>query len=189
MDIHDILKIAGGLGALLLFIPMAAQTMREDGAGQSFATWILWAALDSILTISTMLRHGNFLLPLGFAIGGILMTVLLLVKGRREWNRLDTVILGLVVVCLVAWMVGGARTAIVASTLATSIATTPGLIELWRRPNRTVANLWGIYTVTNFIAFLGGTAMSIEERFAPAIFTVLSLLMFIAGRRKLKNPQ
>ena len=184
MDIHDILKIAGGVGALLLFIPMAIQTVKENGAGQNFATWILWAALDTILAISTIMKHGNYLLPLGFSIGGILMTVLLLVKRRFAWEKLDYVILALVVVCLVVWYTSGARTAIVASTLATSVATIPGLIELWKRPQRRVADIWGAYSIANALAFFGGTAMSIEEKFTPAIFTVLSLLMFVAGRRR-----
>lgn len=185
MDVHEILRIAGGVGALLLFIPMAQQIVRENGAGQSFATWLLWAAMDSIVTASTIVRHGNYYLPLGFAIGGVAMTILLLMKGRFAWARLDSVIAVLVVVCIVAWKVGGARTAIVASTLATSIATVPGLVEIWRNPNRTVANIWGAYAFVNFLAFLGGTAMTIEERFTPAIFTVLSLVMFLGGRRQL----
>jgi hypothetical protein len=184
MDIHEILKIAGGALALLLFIPMARQILKENGAGQSFATWFLWAVMDSILAASTIVRHGNYYLPLGFAIGGVAMTILLLAKRRYAWTRLDTVIAVLVVICAVAWEIGGARTAIVASTLATSIATIPGLVELWRHPNRTVANIWGVYAFANFIAFLGGTAMTIEERFTPAIFTALSFLMFLAGRRK-----
>lgn len=184
MDIHEILKIAGGVGTLLLFIPMAMQILKDDGAGQSFATWILWAAMDSILAASTIIRHGNFFLPLGFAIGGVAMTILLLSKRRYSWALLDTIILALVVGCIITWEIGGARTAIVASTLATSIATIPGLIELWRNPQRVVGNIWGAYAITNFLAFLGGTAMTIEERFTPAIFTVLSFLMFVAGRRK-----
>lgn len=184
MDVHEILKIAGGVLALLLFIPMALQILNEHGAGQSFATWILWAAMDSILAASTIVRHGNYFLPLGFAIGGVVMTILLLAKRRYAWSQLDNAILVLVVICVVAWKFGGARTAIVASTLATGIATVPGLVELWRRPNRTVGNIWGAYTLANFLAFLGGTAMTIEERFTPVIFTFLSLLMFLAGRRK-----
>lgn len=184
MDIHEILKIAGGVSALLLFIPMAFQILRDNGAGQNFATWILWAAMDSILAASTIIRHGNYFLPLGFAIGGVAMTILLLAKGRVAWVRLDTVILILVIGCLVAWYLGGARTAIVASTLATSIATIPGLIELWKNPQPTVANIWGAYVISNGLAFFGGTANSIEERFTPAIFTVLSFAMFVAGHKK-----
>jgi hypothetical protein len=49
MDFHEALKISGGTLALLLFIPMAFQILKDDGAGQSFATWILWAVMDFIL--------------------------------------------------------------------------------------------------------------------------------------------
>jgi hypothetical protein len=185
MDIHEVLKITAGVIALLLFIPMAFQIVKDNGAGQSFATWFLWAIMDSILAASTIAGHGNFFLPLGFAIGGVAMTILLLIKRRFAWTRLDTVILALVVLCLMAWKISGARTAIVASTLATSIATIPGLVELWRNPQRTVANIWGAYVLANGLAFFGGTAMTIEERFTPAIFTVLSFVMFIAGHRRL----
>ena len=187
VDIHNILKIIGGVGTVLLFIPMAIQTVKENGAGQSFATWILWAALDTILAISTIMKDGNYLLPLGFSIGGVAMTVLLLLKRRFAWEKLDNLVLGLVVVCLVVWYLTGARTAIIASTLATSLASIPGLIELWQRPQRRVANLWGWFAITNAVSFFGGTAMSIEEKFTPAIFTVLSLMMFIAGRRNLNR--
>ena len=114
MDIHEILKISGGALALLLFIPMARQILKENGAGQSFATWILWAAMDSILAASTIIRHGNYYLPLGFAIGGVAMTILLLAKKRYAWGKLDTVILILVVVCIAVWEISGARAAIAA---------------------------------------------------------------------------
>lgn len=187
MDLHEILKIAGGALALLLFIPMALQILKDNGAGQSFATWFLWAVMDSILTASTIVRQGNYFLPLGFAIGGVAMTILLLTKRKFAWTRLDTMIASLVAICAVAWEIGGARTAIVASTLATSIATIPGLVELWRHPNRTVGNIWGAYAFANFLAYLGGTAMTIEERFTPAIFTALSFVMFVAGRRRIES--
>jgi hypothetical protein len=184
MDIHNLLKIAGGVGCLVLFIPLAIETMKDGGVGQSFATWILWATLDTILTVSTIVKHGNFLLPLSFAAGGMMMTILLLVKGRFAWGWLDSVVLALVAGCLVGWYLGGARTAIAAATTATSLATIPGLIEMWRSPQRAVGNIWGAYTLANGLSFLGGTAMTIEERFTPAVFTTLSFLMFIASRRR-----
>ncbi|HEU5395844.1 MAG TPA: hypothetical protein VFV81_01665 [Verrucomicrobiae bacterium] len=183
MEIHQILRIAGGVGTLAMFIPMAMEVIKRDGAGQSFSTWFLWAALDSILSLSTIIQHGNFLLPLGYAIGGWLFTVLLLVKGKFSWNRLDNVVLALVLGCLIGWKLAGARIAIVCATLATSLATIPGLVELWRRPQRSVGNVWIGYAVTNALSCAGGTAWTIEERFTPAIFTLLSLMMFAAGRR------
>lgn len=182
MDFHDVLKIAGGVGALALFVPMAIGAVR-DGGGQSFATWILWACLDSILTVSTILQQGNFLLPLGFAVGGWVLTGILLVKGRFAWSRLDTVILVLVLGCLAGWKLGGAQTAIIAATLAICVAGIPGLLELWRQPQRAIGNLWAGYVLANGLAFLGGTAMTVPERFAPALFAAFSLLMFLASRK------
>jgi hypothetical protein len=183
MDFHDFLKITGGIGALALFVPMAVEVVKDGGAGQSFATWMLWAALDTILTVSLFLQHGNYLLPLGFAAGGIALTTLLLVKGRFAWSRMDSVILVLVFGCLIGWKLGGAKTATVAATLGICLAGIPGLIELWRNPQRKVGNIWGWYVLANGLAFLGGTAMTLEERFAPGVFAAYSLLMFFASRR------
>ena len=184
MDFHDFLKIAGGIGALALFVPMAVEMIKDGGAGQSFATWLLWAALDTILTISLFLQRGNYLLPLGFAVGGIVLTTLLLVKGRFAWGRMDSVILALVLGCLIGWRLGGEKTATVAATLGICLAGVPGLVELWRNPQRKVGNIWGWYVLANGLAFLGGTSMTLEERFAPGVFAVFSLLMFVASRRR-----
>ncbi|HLX95211.1 MAG TPA: hypothetical protein VKU37_05660 [Verrucomicrobiae bacterium] len=185
MDIHGVLKMVGGIGVLVLFVPMAVEVLKRGGAGQSFATWILWATLDSILTVSTLQQHGNFLLPLGFALGGWVLTGLLLVKGRFAWGRLDSAILVFVFGCLAGWKLGGARTAIISATLAICLAGLPGLMELWRHPQRAVGNIWAGYVLANGLAFLGGTAMTVEERFAPAMFAAFAMLMFIASRKRI----
>lgn len=184
MGFHEILKTAGGVGTLAMFIPMIREVIRRNGAGQSFSTWLLWSVLDSILAASTMIRHGNYLLPLGYAVGGWVLTALLLSRRRFEWSLLDNIVLALVLGCLIGWKLEGAHMAIVFTTLATVLATIPGLIEMWRRPERTIGNVWVGYILTNFLSFAGGTAMSIEERFSPAIFTILSFMMFLASRRE-----
>jgi hypothetical protein len=183
MNFHDCLKLAGGIGALALFVPMGIRIIKDGGAGQSFATWLLWAALDTILTISLFLQHGNYLLPFGFAAGGIALTILLLVKGRFAWSRMDSLILVLVFGCLAGWNLGGTKTATIAATLGICLAGIPGLIELWRNPQRKVGNIWGWYVLANGLSFWGGTAMTLEERFAPGVFATFSLLMFFAGRK------
>jgi hypothetical protein len=188
MDFHDALKLAGGLGALVLYVPMAFRIIRDGGAGQSFATWLLWAALDTILTISLFFQQGNYLLPLGYAIGGIALTILLLAHGQFAWSRTDNVFLVLVLGCLAGWKLGGARTATIAATLGVCVAGIPGLVELWRNPQRKVGNIWGWYVLANGLSFLGGTAMTVEERFAPAVFAVFSALMVVAAYRKRPMP-
>ena len=184
MDLHGILKLTGGALALLLFIPMIAETVRAGGAGQSFATWLLWAALDVILVGSLIQHHGNFSVMLGFAIGDIALAGLLLWQRRVAWGWFETVILLLVIACLAVWRYGGAREATLASTAGVCLAGLPGFVKLWKAPERKLGNIWAGYALANLLSLFGGTAMTVEERFAPGAFAVFSLAMMLAGYRR-----
>ena len=50
MDLHDLLKLSGGALALLLYAPLIVGAIRENGAGQSYAMWALWAMLNTLIT-------------------------------------------------------------------------------------------------------------------------------------------
>jgi len=184
MDYHQGLKIAGGLLALLLFIPMILGILKDGADGQSCATWLLWGMLDTVLTVSIIEQRGNFLLPLGFAIGDLCLVVLLLAKGRFTWGWFETAILLLVVGCMAAWKFAGPKPATIAATLGICFAGIPGWLAMLKQPQRKVGNVWAGYILANGLSFFGGTAMIIEERFAPGIFAVCSLAMFAASRRK-----
>jgi hypothetical protein len=187
MDLHDILKLTGGLLALALFVPMIVGVVRDGGAGQSFATWILWAVLDTILSTSIILQHGNYFIVLGFAIGGWLMAGLLLWRRRVTWGRFESGVLVLVIACVAAWRFSGALGATMASTLVICVAGIPGLVALWRNPNRKLSRIWTWYVVANGLAFCGGTDWSVAERFAPGAFAVFAVLMLLAARRKARS--
>ena len=179
--------MAGGLLALLLFIPLIAEILKRGPAGQSCATWMLWGALDVIVAVSIIQQHGNFLLPLGFAIGDVALVMLLLAKGRFEWNKFETMILVLVVGCLLAWKFGGDKTATIAATLGIFVAGIPGWKALRKNPQRNVGNIWAGYVAANLLSFFGGTAMTVEERFAPGVFAVCSLALVVASRKQTKT--
>ncbi|HEX4264644.1 MAG TPA: hypothetical protein VH597_09920 [Verrucomicrobiae bacterium] len=187
MDYHQSLKIAGGLVALLLFVPMVLGILKDGADGHSGASWLLWGALDTVLTITIIEQHGNFLLPLGFAIGDVLLVILLLAKGRFQWGRFETVILALVIACIIIWKFSGPKSATIAATLGVCIALLPGLLAMWKRPQRKLGNIWAGYILANVLSFFGGTAMTIEERFAPGVFALCALAMFLASRRKVLN--
>jgi hypothetical protein len=184
MDLHDILKLASGVLTLVLFVPLIVGVVREGGAGQSFATWILWAVLDTILSTSIILQHGNYFVVLGFAIGGWLMAGLLLWRRRVTWGRFESGVLLLVIACVAAWQFSGPVGATVASTLVICVAGIPGLVALWRNPDRKLARIWAWYVVANGLAFFGGTDWSVAERFAPGMFTLFAVLMVLAAWRK-----
>lgn len=184
MDYHQALKIAGGLLALLLFIPMIAGILKCGAEGQSCATWLLWGALDTILTVSLFLREGNYQLPLGFTIGDIALVVLLLSKGEFKWGWFETLILAFVVGCVFVWKLAGPTMAAIASTIGICIAGIPGFLAMWKEPQRKLGNIWAGYTLANGLSFFGGTAMNVEERFAPGMFVICSLAMFAASRKR-----
>jgi hypothetical protein len=184
MDYHEPLKIIGGVFTLLLFIPMIVGVFRDGGVGQSFATWSLWVALDCVLVGSLVVQHGNYFMALGFAIGDTVLASVLLAKGRAIWSKFDTFILGLVVVSLVVWGCSGPKLATIASTLGCLIAGMPGMLALWRAPQRGLGNVWAGYALANSLSFFGGVTMTVEERFAPGAFTVFAVAMFLTSRRK-----
>jgi cation transport ATPase len=136
------------------------------------------------LTVSLYRTGGNYLLPLGFAIGDFAVVILLIVKGKVNWGIFETVILLMVIACLAAWKLGGPIIAAISSTVAVVIAGIPGLREMWKKPQRVVGNIWMGYVLANVLSFFGGTAMTMKERFTPGVFAWFALLMFAASRRK-----
>ena len=187
MNGHEILKLAGGLIAMVMYLPMTVQIIRTRGVGQSFATWGLWALLDSMVTLTLWQQHGNYFLSLGFAIGGIALTVMLLVQGCWAWGKFETFIAVLVLASLSVWKFSGPRNATIAVTTAVCIAGIPGLLAMLRKPQRGAAKLWAGFTVANILAFFGGAAMTVEERLVPAAFTVLCGTMWAACYWPVKN--
>ena len=187
MDYHDLLKNVGGGMAVLLFIPMICRVFRDGGAGQSFATWVLWLALDGVLVGSLIAQHGNYLMALGFTIGDAVLASVLLAKGRVTWGKFENVILFLVVVSLVVWGCSGSKMATIVSTLGCLIAGLPGLVGLWRNPERGLGKVWAGYALANALSYLGGTAMTVEERFPAGAFALFAVPMFLASRRKKRS--
>jgi hypothetical protein len=180
MNGHELLKLAGGVMALGIYGPMIVEIIRAGGAGQSFATWGLWAVLDTILTITLWQQHGNYLLSLGFAVGGVALTAVLLTQGSWKWGRFETVIALMVLASLAVWKFSGPRNATIAVTTAVCIAGVPGFVEMLRQPQLAAGKLWAGFTVANLCSFFGGTAMTVEERLVPAAFTGLCALMAAA---------
>ena len=74
-------------------------------------------------------------------------------------------------------------------TVAIVIAGLPGMVELWRNPQPFVARVWAGYTVANLLALAGGSAWVIEERFAPAVFSVQTTVLVLVGSRRKRGER
>lgn len=155
-----------------MYAPLLRDTLRNHGAGQSFAMWALWAVLDSTVTLSLIAQRGNFWLALGLAAGSVSLAVLLLLKGRFAWSRLETGILMLVIVCLVIWNGSGPKWATIATTTAIVLAGVPGMLELWRNPDPRLGRIWLGFTLANLLSLCGGLSWTVADRFAPGVFAL-----------------
>lgn len=180
MNLHDFLKLAGGLLALAMYAPMIRQVLRHGSAGQSFASWSLWTALDSMLAVTLLLQHGNYLLSLGYSLGGIVLALVLLKRGDIAWGKFESIITLLVLACGVIWKFSGPRSASIAVTVAVCLAGIPGFIEMLRAPQPAARKVWAGFSVASALSFFGSNSMTVEERLVPAAFTVLSALMLVA---------
>ena len=181
MNHLEILSAGGSVLALALFVPLIVNVVRTGGAGQSFAMWLLWAAMDTILTVSLFQQNGNYLLFVGFVIGGVSMAVALLCQGRNSWGNFETVVALLVLACIVVWKISGPKMATIATTAGVCVAGIPGFVALRKNPDRTLGLIWLGNVLANALAFFGGTAMTVEQRLSPGVFTVFSAAMFLAG--------
>lgn len=180
MNHHDFFKLAGGVIAMGCYAPMILEIIRARGAGQSFATWMLWAVLDSLLTVTLWQQHGNYFLTLGYAVGGITLAVVLFQQRNWSWGKFETVIALMVLAGVMVWKFSGPRNATIAVTTAVCIAGIPGFVEMLRKPQPAAGKVWAGFTVANVLAFFGGTAMTVEERLVPVAFTALCGLMVVA---------
>lgn len=183
------LQILGAAISLLAFLIVLIEILRS-GAEQSFAAFTLWAMLDSIATITSMLEHGNFWLPLSNAAGSGIIAALLVVKKQVSWSFVETLTSILVLVCLVVWYVAGGRAGIVASSMAVVIASIPQMVDTYRKPEATPALAYFVFLIANLLSLYAGKSWTIEERFYQGCSVFLTVIIIVfCGRRFLNSKR
>ena len=105
----------------------------KSKAQQNFVAFLLWAMLDSIATITTMLKGGNYWLSLSNASGAFIVAILLAIKKQISWSFIETITAILVIICLVVWYFAGAKQGIIASSLAMVIASIPQMVDTYKK--------------------------------------------------------
>jgi len=180
MEYAQLLSGVIGMVAYAVLINALLRTKSE----QSFAAFLLWALLDLIATITTILAGGNYWLALANAIGSTCITLLLIYKKQISWSWVESLSAGLVVICLVVWYTSGEVAGIVASSLAVVIASVPQMVDTYRKPEATPKLSYGIFLVANILAMIGGKAWTIEERFYACCGIFLCSVIFVFSFRK-----
>lgn len=179
--------LSGGIG-ILAYILLIAALLRAK-TEQSFAAFFLWALLDCIATVTTILEHGNYWLALSNVIGTTVITLLLIYKGQVSWSWIESLTALLVVVCLVIWYISGEQAGIIASSLAVVIASIPQMVDTYKKPEATPTHIYLVFLTANIVSFIAGSGWAIEERFYQGcgIFLCAMIMGLSMQKRNVKS--
>jgi len=187
VDTHQFLQLAAGAIGLVAYLMLIIGLMRTN-AEQSFAAFMLWAMLDLIATITSVLGEGNYWLPLSNAIGSSIITIILIVKKQVSWSRIETMTTVLVIICLIVWYAAGETAGIMASSLAVVIASVPQMMETYRKPATTPVGAYLVFLMANVLSLWAGKSWTIEERFYAGCSVFLCVvIIFLAMRKRISQ--
>jgi hypothetical protein len=187
VEIQSVLQFAAGAIGIIAYLVLVTGLIKTK-AEQSFAAFLLWALLDLIATITSVLSDGNYWLPMSNAIGSSVIAVLLIVKKQVSWSRIESMTVILVIICLIVWYADGDRAGIIASSLAVVLASVPQMVETYRKPEATPVSAYLVFLFANVISFSAGESWTIEERFYAGCSIFLCLVIVIFALRKRRNP-
>jgi hypothetical protein len=177
------LAVVGGLIGLVAFLLLIIKLLRST-TEQSFAAFLLWALLDTIATVTTIIEGGNHWLALSNAVGSFAITFILLAKRQVLWTWVESMTTTLVIICLVVWYMLGEQAGIVASSLANLIAGIPQMVDTYKKPQSTPSLPYAVFLIGNVVSLIAGSAWTIEERFYQCTSVVLTLVILAFSLRK-----
>jgi hypothetical protein len=179
---HLLQQIAGIIG-ICCYVPLIVGVIR-DKIEQSFVAFMLWAMLDIIATITSIISDGNYWLPLSNAIGASTVAILLAIKKQVSWSWVETMTAILVIVCLTLWYVLGEKAGIISSGLAVVVASIPQFVETYKKPSTTPTAVYSVFLFANILSLIAGKSWTIEERFYPGCAVFLCLVIVLFSLRK-----
>ncbi len=154
---------------------------------QSFVSFLLWAMLDTIATVTTIFEGGNYWLPLSNALGGIIVSILLAIKKQISFSWVEALTAVLVIICLIVWHFSGTKAGIISSSLAVVIASIPQMVETYETPSKTPTGVYIIFLTANIISFVAGKDWTIQERFYSGCTVFLCLVIVLFSIRNFKQ--
>ena len=93
--------------AIAPYSPLIVGLIKQDDDSQTFFTWFLYLILDCITMFSGIKQDNHsYALLLGFAVGSLIMSCILLYQGRTQLKLAETMTVGLILICICVWRGG-----------------------------------------------------------------------------------
>lgn len=194
MLVHRILKelvmnifvLLGGMLGLYLFYPLCKSVL-EKVSVQNPLTFFLWSLLDGISAGATYLEGGNYLQATLFCLGGLAVTTCTLIAGNRlVWTKFESLITGLVFLCIGIWLTTSNTVAALFCIFSLIIASVPQIKDTWQNPSKTPSLIYFGYIVSNALAVIGGKEISIVEIGYPLSGVLICSTIFFFSLRKVE---
>lgn len=178
-----------GIG-LACYIPLTYAIFTYDGAGQSFATWIMWSVLDLISLYVALKNKKSYPVILAFTIGGIVITTSLILKQKIFWDNEATIVSLAVLLSMSAgyYYVEVKKNlywATIWTTVAQIVAGIPLILQTYQHPDSSVLLPYSGFLIINVLSLISADAWTIEDRFFSGCFTVSNIIILIPLIREL----
>ena len=135
------------------------------------ATWSLWAVIDTAVLLTSIAGGASApFLSVGFVVGAILVSIVLLFKGTWRWGVLETICASTGLVCLFLWYLAGPIVALICLTVGKyGIAGMPTLVGAYVHPERAQSWNWfvGAFAATTNIFAAG--SWTLAQSFFPTV--------------------
>ncbi len=178
------LVIIGSIIAVIAYFPLWREISLKQ-VEQNLLTWILWFALDIIITITIIFQNGSFLLTATYTVGSLITAILICKsKSKISWTWFESFVTALVTTSMIIWYFSGDKAATVTATAAMLIAGIPQLVDAYKNPHGMPLLVYGAYMIANSFSLAGAADWSVKERLYPASALIYCLLIFIFSIRK-----
>lgn len=179
-------EIIGIVFTVIAYYMLSFLIKRNEDDGDSFSTFLLWAVLDGICSITDFLRDGNtWMLSTAFTFGSGIIAIQLFRQGKVKWHTDDTVVTILVFISMIIWVILGPDKGSIAATVAVLIAGLTQVKEskkvLCKKKNVQYFITWAFFLGGSLFFFFGKITTDcndfIKERLYPAIDGIVSVFM------------
>lgn len=171
--------ITGSLPYLLLIIGIVKGEVR-----QSFASWLLWLILDTIVLYGIMAQKGSMLLFSVFTTGTLVVTLFLVFKKQFSWEKFETFVSVLVGICIFMLLRGSPYISIIASTAALNIAGIPQIIGTYRDPRSTSTKAYFLFMLASLLSVISTEVWTVQDKLPQTSSTVYCFIIVLLSMRK-----
>jgi hypothetical protein len=177
MTFKSILSTLAGILCVIGYIPYIRAILKKE-TKPAKASWIIWAALNSITVAGMIEKHTVNDQILGATIGTWVVFLLALKYGKSGWRLLDKLCLGGAAFGIVLWWIfDNPVVGIITSLSVAFLGSFPTFKSAWNNPSQEDRAAWTIYGLSSVMAVLAIPAWTLADAAQPITFLMIETIM------------